>query len=345
MRLLISVLAAILFAGCGGMYVAKDYAMTPTEMVSEKNPVEFEKAGATDVTSLTCFMNTDLWVEVTVSREKTVPVGAWRLVGMDMDNGKEIKDTVSMAGFTYWGDFLLQGNLPYNKEQMKNVNFFIINGDTGWAYKLTAEPIADFDPKQFVDDPAYKREIYAKSGMNFSRLDTFVEQYFAFHEVSVPDKFSFAREYKVGSPEWQAYKAAQIKKGQSNPKLSGGEIRLTRLTLEEFKKVSIEDPGFSGSGRMLKRGLNVPLFLIPFASQAFAASIASSIGSAAVGAGIDTSYSGPYARATALKRALAPTFMAISMAYKELLAGRDQEIQSLTKEIQKQKYNNYQGKR
>ena len=336
-----------LLAGCAGTngYLPKHALTNPAEGISIPHPVEIEKSGVKAFTTFTATMSPDLWTEVVAGG------GVYPILGRSEEaKSKEdlFKGYCYIADVNWWGDFLLQCMFAKSKAELSDVKFVVFNRDAGWAYKLDGQEAVEmpaertdektflYDSSKFEKDDEYRKEFFEKFGMTLQESDEFFKSYLSEKGIKPPDDLTSVSEMIVGSEGWEEYKAKLAVQLPHNYKMANGQIRSGHLPIEAFKGIAVEDPGFSSPNRFAKR-LAIPLVFLPLAGPVGLASypimIGASMASAAVGAGVDDSWAGYYARAKIIRYQTAPLFRQITAIYKELLKKRDERTRQLEQEL------------
>ena len=347
-RLVVLFCALFLVAGCAGTngYLPKHALTNPAEGISIPHPVEVEKSGVKAFTTFTAIMSPDLWTEVVAGG------GVYPILGRSKEaKSKEdlFKGYCYVADVNWWGDFFLQCMFAKSKAELSNVKFVVFNRDAGWAYKLDGQETIEeapiegkdektflYDASKFEKDEKYQKEFFEKFGMTLKQSDEFFKSYLSEKGIKPPDDLTSVNEIIVGSEGWEEYKAKLTAQMPHNYKMANGQIRSGHLPIEAFKGIAVEDPGFSSPNRFAKR-LAIPLVFLPLAGPVGLASypimIGASMASAAVGAGVDDSWTGYYARAKIIRYQTAPSFRQITAIYKELLKKRDERTRQLEQEL------------
>ena len=312
-----------LLIGCAsskGYHIPK-YALTdPVDGISVLHPVELEKAGIKEIITFQGILDPGLWVEVVNAG------GVWPFLAKTPSN-KILDGYVYLSNITYWGDWQLQFDFLGNYEEIKTAKILYFNKDAGFAYSPIGEQI-EYDPKKFEEDKEYQDKLFQEHGKTLEELDMFWKDYLIQKELDPPSDFTSVMQIKIPSPEWKKYKGKLTALMQYNYKMGNGEIRCGYLPLESFRKTAIEIPGFNGVDRYLKQA-KIPLIALPFSGIGFLASTGVTLASNAIVAGIDTDWTGAYARAKVLRYQMAPLFQQITLIYKELLKKRDIIIKDL----------------
>ena len=320
---LLTIAGAVMSCAHNGQYLPKHAFENPSECISIVHPVELEKAGIEKITTFVSIMDPGLWVEVLANG------GVWPTLAL-LPN-KIIEGYSYLANINYWGDFLFQSEFYCGKEELDQAKILHFNRDGGWIYQLSGDEV-NYDPEKFDNNKGYRQEIFGKYGLTLSELNLFWIEYLKLRGVNSSSNLSCVQSISVGSPAWQEYKEKLAAKMRHNYKMNGGKIRCGYLPIEEFRRIAIENNGFTGSERFIKHA-KLPLFAIPFTGIGFVAMAGINVANSAVTAGIDTDWTGSYARAKIVRHQMAPLFRQICQIYKELLKARDEEIKRLKTDL------------
>jgi hypothetical protein len=335
--------------GCGGMYFPQNAMMDPADGVSIPHPVEAERKGVKEITVFTTIMDPGLLTEAIANS------GVWPSVGQIPGQDEVLEGYAYLADLGRYGDFMLNHVFNYPEEIVIQAKFLYLNRDGGTAYKLdgTIIPEKDYDPEKFDKNKEYCSQFFEKYGMTLAELDAIWRKYIVSNECSFLEgdglfldntcaakvaqdvgDISTTLGIKVGSEEWENYKERVSHIMNHNQKMPDGEIRMTNLDLNEFRKDAVKNNGSNWGKRFLKNS-TIPLSLLIGISTGPAGYLAASnVVGDALNAGIDTSLKGHYDRATILAKELKPNFRAVVMAYKYRLKERDSVIRDLNLRIQ-----------
>ncbi len=331
LKIIILLTVAALMFGCAtGKYYPDHAFKRPIDAISIIHPVEIEKKGVKFITIFYFVIDPALMTEMVGT------VGVWPIIGR-LDNGKIIGSYAYFWTVTPWGDLMLRAEVQMSKEEAGKYKFLSSSRDGQYLFTLKGKQIplfskdknvTTYDPRKFSNNDEYRKDLFEKYGMKMKELGAYWNGYIRERDPGAPnidDKMII--EIKVGSPLWRNYKEDLKLITASNPRMGNGEIRLSLVSLERFKGIYIERPGFNSKERLLKKGLNVPI--LPLMGPETAIIAAANIVGNAVSANIDDRLEGFYASAEVLRYDLAPMFRYIVYIYKDLLEKRDLEIKKL----------------
>jgi hypothetical protein len=334
--------------GCGGMYYPQHALMDPAQGVSIPHPAEAERNGIKEITYFTTIMEPGLLTEAVGNG------GVWPSLGKVKNQDKLLKGYAYLADLGKYGDFTLNHVYNFPEILLSQAKFIYLNRDGGTAYRLDGLmiPVDQYDPEKFDKNTEYRNEIFEKFGMTFKELDNIWRNYIVSNECSFLEgeglffdkacakkvaedlaDASMVVEIKVGSSEWEDYKKYLSRIMTHNHKMPDGEIRMSNLDLNEFRKDAVMNNGSDYGKRFLKNSTIPISMLIGITAGPVGLLAASNVAGDALNAGIDTSLKGHYDRATILAKELKPNFQAVVAAFKYRLKEKDSAIRSLSLKI------------
>jgi hypothetical protein len=326
-----AVLAIVVFlSGCAGHKQLSSAALKdPAQAVSFPHPVEAEKRNVKHITSFTVFMDPALWSEMDPSSSGIFPV-----VGYSEED--KIPGYCVYSGLTYWGDYTLRCSVEKSMAELDGVKFIIFSRDSGYAFSLAGietsfliknDKDLAYDVARFDKDPNYISKFYASFGLTLAELNSLWERYISSHGKNFSD-YQIIEEIELGSKDWEEYKRKTAISFPNVFEMPNGELRCSKLELDQFREYAVEIPGFNGSQRMLKRA-TLPVISVASGGFGWVPIVAVSLAGDAIAANIDDGWSGFYARAGTFRYSMAHVFRRISADYKELIRIRDQKIDLL----------------
>jgi hypothetical protein len=318
-----------LASGCAGKPMAKTAFRDPAQAVSIPHPVESEKKQVQFITNFSVFMDPALWSEMDPSGSGTFPV-------VGLKGYEKIPGYCVYSGLTYWGDFTLRCSIERSEQDLEGIKFILQNRDSGYAFSLAgietsllrkSETDLVYKVEAFDKDQEFCAGFFHAYGMDLRALKELWRIYIASHGKD-PGDYQIVEEIAVGSHEWDEYKRTTAKIFPNVFQMPDGQLRCSKMNLDEFRDHAVEIPGFNGSQRFIKRA-TLPVLSIASGGFGWAPMAAAGLAGDAIAAGIDDSWSGFYARAEAVRYSLAPALRRISADYKALLIARDAKLQAL----------------
>lgn len=331
----LSILAVLIFlavgllSGCAEKnYVPKEAFVQSAQAVSIPHPVEFEKAGDKYMTISTGILNAGTWGVETNDKG----FGVFPLL-TEQPQGDDLRGFAIFTNLNHFGDFMLQLMTAGRVERMIASKSLCLDRDGGKVHDLAGNQY-DYDPKRFDTDPTYKHDVYQKYGMTLVELQNFWKAYYRMHGRDLTtDIFC---EIKIGSPEWENFKALLAETLGHSYKMFDGEIREGYPPVKEFKeKDSYINHGVTPEQRFSRT------FKVSPNPIAMVASLVNGLLDASNGP-----IEGLYARAECLRGDLKPHFLLMQGMFKELLQERDKELYALQIENEQfKKAQNAQGRK
>ena len=274
------------------------------------SPVEAEKSGEKYVTVFWGILGADTWGVENINGNGIWPTAVER-------NGAEpLMGLAFVDSLNDWLDFTLQIIVVGRKKDILNSKIVSFDRDGGKVHDPMGKGYA-YDPKKFDDEEGYMHETFQRYGKTLVEQQKFWQEYA--EARGIPASTFETREYRVGSPEWEEFKANLAKRLKYNYVMANGEIRATCMPLKEFQNESYTNHGVT-PGQRFARNIN----LGPAPDLGIASSIISGVLDASNGP-----IQGIYARAECLREDLKPSFRLFQEMAKIILKNRDRAIQQL----------------
>lgn len=344
-RSIIAFIVVVVLSGCGGEYFPKHALMDPANGLSIPHPVEVERNGVKKVTLFSALLDAGLLTESVANS------GVWPSMGMKGDCKNLLNGYTYIADLGNYGDFVLNQVYNYSAMELAQVKFLYFNRDAGWAYMLSGAPVPeqDYNPEKFEKDEKYCRELFEKYGMTLEQNDKFWREYVVVNECTFLDgnkkdaQLSFDKkcaekvarklegasmtvEFIVGSPEWEDYKKYVSGIMSHNHKMADGEIRMSNIDNETFRRDASKNNGSSWGKRFLKNSTIPIAMIVGFTGGPAGYLAASNIAGDALAAGIDTKLKGYSDRATIETKEMKPNFRTAISGLKYRIKERDSVI-------------------